>query len=191
VVTTGRAAVFLDRDGVVVVPEFRDGRSYAPTALEALRIYPQAAESLQKLRDAGYLLVLVTNQPDVGKGVIPVAVMAAMTARLEAELPLDRVEICTHTREDNCDCRKPKPGMLLQAAEALGIRLDRSFMIGDRESDILAGAAAGCRTIFVDLDYAAEPRPQAADWTVRSIAEAAACILAASESGENKHVQAR
>lgn len=180
-----RAAVFVDRDGVLVIPEFRDGRSYAPVAFEAFRLYEDAAPSLRKLKEAGFLVVVVSNQPDVGRGIIPTSVMDRMNAKLIAELPLDRIEICPHTREDRCDCRKPKPGMLLRAAQALGIRLDRSFMIGDRESDVLAGAAAGCRTVFVDLNYTGEPRPESADWTVGSIAEAAACILAATK-GESE-----
>jgi D-glycero-D-manno-heptose 1,7-bisphosphate phosphatase len=191
VVSTGARAVFLDRDGVIVVPEFRDGRSYAPTTIEAFALYPEAKRSLNRLRDAGYLLVVVTNQPDVGKGLISEAILTAMHERISAELPVDRIEVCRHTREDACDCRKPKAGMLLSAAKALGIDLDRSFMIGDRESDVLAGRTAGCRTIFIDLDYTSEPRPSEVDWSVRSISEAAEIILKATEFRENVHVSAR
>jgi D-glycero-D-manno-heptose 1,7-bisphosphate phosphatase len=177
--TGGRPAVFLDRDGVVVIPEFRDGRSFAPTTLESFRIYPDAAPSLARLKQAGFALVVVSNQPDIGNGLVTPALIDEMNRSLMADLPLDGIEICPHTREDDCDCRKPKPGMLQRAADRLGLKLDRSFMIGDRESDILAGESVGCRTIFVDLDYSAEPRPRSPDWTVRSVAEAANCILAA------------
>ncbi len=190
-VAAGRPAVFLDRDGVVVIPEFRDGRSFAPTTLESFRIYPDAAASLASLKRAGYALVVVSNQPDIGNGLVPQALIDEMSRRLMAELPLDGIEICPHTREDDCDCRKPKPGMLQRAADRLDLQLDRSFMIGDRESDIVAGEAVVCRLIFVDLDSSAEPKPRSPDWTVRSVAEAATCILAASaEPRESGYVPA-
>lgn len=188
--SAGARAVFIDRDGVLVVPEFRDGRSYAPTTLATFSLYPEAMKSLAALKSAGYLLVVVTNQPDVGRGIIGEDVLAAMHDKLLAALPVDRIEVCRHERKDACECRKPKAGMLLRAARELGIDLDRSFMIGDRESDVLAGRAAGCRTIFIDLDYTAEPRPQGADWTVRSISEAADVILHAAEYKETPRVEA-
>jgi D-glycero-D-manno-heptose 1,7-bisphosphate phosphatase len=171
-------AVFLDRDGVIVTPEFRDGRSFAPKTLDAFRLYDSAPECLRSLKQAGFLLVVVTNQPDVGKGEIAPETLDEMHRRMREALPIDDVRVCTHTREDGCACRKPRPGMLLGAAAALGIALDRSFMIGDRESDVAAGRAAGCRTIFIDLDYAAEPKPRDAHFRVRSLEQATACILA-------------
>ena len=172
----GRPAVFLDRDGVIVIPEFREGRSFAPTRLEQFRIYPTAAENLHRLKAAGYMLIVVTNQPDIGKGVIPFAVVEEMHRRLLRELPLDLIKMCAHTQSAGCECRKPKPGMLLAAAAELDLDLPRSFIVGDRKSDVEAGRAAGCRTVFIDLDYT-EARPSNADVTVRSIAEAADVIL--------------
>jgi D-glycero-D-manno-heptose 1,7-bisphosphate phosphatase len=171
-------AVFLDRDGVIVVPEFRDGRSFAPTTLDAFHLYGSAAQCLTRLKEAGFLLVVVTNQPDVGAGAIAVSVLDEMHRRMQAALPIDDIRVCTHTRADRCLCRKPQPGMLKDAAAALGIALDRSFMIGDRESDVAAGRAAGCQTVFIDLDYVAEPKPRETDFTVRSLEEATASILA-------------
>ena len=171
-------AVFLDRDGVIVTPEFREGRSFAPRTLDAFRLYESAPESLRSLKDAGFLLVVVTNQPDVGNGLMPLATLEDMHRRMRAALPIDDIGVCTHTRDDGCSCRKPLPGMLTSAARALGIALDRSFMIGDRESDVAAGRAAGCQTVFIDLDYAAEPKPRDAHFTVRSLQQATACILA-------------
>ena len=170
-------AVFLDRDGVIVIPEFRDGRSFAPTTLDSFRLYESAPACLRALKAAGFLLVVVTNQPDVGKGVIPMATIDEMHRRLRSALPIDDIQVCTHTREDHCLCRKPKPGMLTTASAALEISLDCSFMIGDRESDIAAGRAAGCKTVFIDLDYSAEPKPRHPDFTVRSLAEATDRIL--------------
>jgi D-glycero-D-manno-heptose 1,7-bisphosphate phosphatase len=171
-------AVFLDRDGVIVTPEFREGRSFAPKTLDAFRLYESAPECLKSLKDAGFLLVVVTNQPDVGKGDISLETLDEMHRRMREALPIDDIRVCIHTRDEGCSCRKPRPGMLTSAATALGIALDRSFMIGDRESDVAAGRAAGCQTVFIDLDYAAEPKPRDAHFTVRSLEQATACILA-------------
>jgi D-glycero-D-manno-heptose 1,7-bisphosphate phosphatase len=179
VVPAGRKAVFLDRDGVIVIPEFRDGRSFAPRRLEDFRFYPDAAESLARLKSKGFLLVVVSNQPDVGAGLIPEEVMVEMNRRLLASFPLDAIKICHHTRTMMCSCRKPKPGLLLEAAEELGIALSDSFMVGDRASDVEAGEAAGCRTVFIDLNYV-EPKPSSSEFTVRSISEAVEVIVATS-----------
>ena len=170
-------AVFLDRDGVLVVPEFRDGRSYAPTTLAQFRLDDSAPECLQDLKRAGYLLVVVTNQPDIGNGRVSPAVVDEMHQRLRAALPIDDIELCPHRQDEGCACRKPKPGMLIAATDRLGIALGRSFMVGDRASDIAAGRAAGCRTVLIDLGYTAEPTPDDADFTVHSLREATACIL--------------
>jgi D-glycero-D-manno-heptose 1,7-bisphosphate phosphatase len=170
-------AVFLDRDGVLVVPEMRDGRSFAPRSLEAFSLYPDAAASLARLKAAGYLLVVVTNQPDVGNGLVSAAVVNEMHRRMAQALPIDRIEMCPHSQSEACDCRKPRPGMLVNAARHCGIDLLGSVMVGDRSSDVEAGRAAGCKTVFIDLDYASELKPAAPDFTVRSIAEAADVIL--------------
>jgi D-glycero-D-manno-heptose 1,7-bisphosphate phosphatase len=177
-----RRAVFLDRDGVLIVPEMRGGRSYAPRRLGDFQIYPEAKDALTRLRDAGYLLVVVTNQPDVGKGLISQSTLDQMHERIRKELCVDRIEVCPHTQADECSCRKPKPGMLLNAARECQIDLTKSFMVGDRASDVAAGIAAGCKTIFIDLNYISELKPKSPHHTVRSIAEAAGVILAANES---------
>jgi transaldolase len=172
-----RRAVFLDRDGVLVVPEMRDGRSFAPRHLEAFGFYPEAKTALDRLKEAGYLLVVVTNQPDVGNGLISQSTIERMNDRILRELPIDRIEVCSHTKTEECKCRKPKPGMLLTAARECHIDLKNSFMVGDRASDVAAGVAAGCETVFIDLDYVSELKPQSPHHTVRSIAEAADIIL--------------
>jgi D-glycero-D-manno-heptose 1,7-bisphosphate phosphatase len=169
-------AVFLDRDGVIVVPEFRDRRSFAPRRLEDFRLYPEAAASLRRLKRSGFLLAVVTNQPDVGNGLVSRSEVDAMHAILMRELPVDVIKTCFHRREDDCACRKPRPGMLIAVADELGIDLTRSFMIGDRGSDIDAGRAAGCATVFIDLGYA-EPAPASPDYVVCSLAEAADVII--------------
>jgi D-glycero-D-manno-heptose 1,7-bisphosphate phosphatase len=175
----GRKAVFLDRDGVIVVPEFRDGRSFAPVRLQDYRFYPEASAALSRLKSAGYLLIVVTNQPEVGRGLIPEEVLAEMHRRLLASLPIDFVKVCRHTAEDRCSCRKPKPGMLLESANELGISLPDSYMVGDRATDVEAGHAAGCRTVFIDLGYTGEAKPDSASFRVSSIDHAADVILAA------------
>jgi transaldolase len=175
--TKAKRAVFLDRDGVLVVPEMRNGRGFAPRSLEAFSIYPRAAESLTRLKAAGYLLVVVTNQPDIGNGLVSVDVVNEMHRLMAQALPIDRIELCPHSQPEACDCRKPKPGMLINAARHCGIDLAGSVMIGDRSSDVEAGRAAGCRTVFMDLDYASEVERTASDYTVRSLAEAADVIL--------------
>jgi D-glycero-D-manno-heptose 1,7-bisphosphate phosphatase len=172
-----RPAVFLDRDGVIVIPEFRDRRSFAPRRLADFRLYPEAVDSLQRLKRAGFVLAVITNQPDVGNGLTARDEVEAMHALMRRELPLDAVKVCFHTRVDGCRCRKPSPGMILDAARELGVDLARSYMVGDRASDVAAGRAAGCTTVFIDRDYA-EDAPDAPDHVARSIAQAADIILA-------------
>jgi D-glycero-D-manno-heptose 1,7-bisphosphate phosphatase len=175
---TAPAAVFLDRDGVINRPVVRDGLPYPPADVEEFVIYDDVAAGCARLKAAGYLLVVATNQPDVGRGTQAQARVEAMHAVMAAELPIDRVEVCYHPggAASACACRKPAPGMLLQAAEALSIPLSRSYMIGDRWRDIDCGHAAGCRTIFVDRGYAENLR-QVPDFTVGSFAEAVDIIL--------------
>jgi len=183
-------AVFLDRDGVLVVPEMRNGRGYAPRSLAAFRIYPDAAESLARLKAAGYLLVVVTNQPDIGNGLVSADVVDEMHRLLAQALPIDRIEMCPHSQSEGCDCRKPKPGMLISAARHYGIDLAASVMVGDRFSDMEAGRAAGCRTVFMDLDDVSEVKPMPADFAARSIAEAADVILSAMPSNRGAAMRA-
>lgn len=177
-----RVAVFLDRDGVIVVPDFRNGRSYAPRTMEGFKFYPDALASMERLKQAGFLLVVVTNQPDVGAGLISQGTIDLMHDKMVGQLPVDAVKSCFHTQAENCSCRKPMPGMILEAARDLKIALADSFMVGDRASDIQAGRAAGCKTIFIDLGYSGELVPTEQDFTVHSIAEAAECILNVTEN---------
>ncbi len=172
-----RRAIFLDRDGVLNQARVVAGKPHPPATLEELVILPGVVEALAKLRKAGYLLVVVTNQPDVARGTQRREVVEAMHEKMRRELPLDRVEVCYEDGEQT-PRRKPNPGMLLDAAAALGIDLAASFMVGDRWRDIEAGQRADCRTIFIDYGYD-EPRPEPpADFTARSLADAAQWILA-------------
>lgn len=171
-------AVFLDRDGVLTIPLFREGRSFAPLTLEEFELYPEIAGSLNALKRQGFLLIVVTNQPEVGRGRLGQETLREMHRRLSAALPVDAIKVCPHTPEDQCNCRKPLPGMLLEAAKEFDICLPASYMIGDRAGDILAGHAAGCRSIFVDLGYTAETSPLEPDAVVSSLQAAVDWILA-------------
>ena len=171
-----RPAVFLDRDGVINAAVVRDGKPYPPASVSVLEILPGVPDALAELKRAGYVLVVVTNQPDVARGKTPRATIDAIHARLRAELPLDAIYACFHDDADRCACRKPGPGMLLDAARDLDLDLSRSFMVGDRWRDTDAGVAAGCRAIFLDRHYL-ERKPTTFDVELSSLAEAAAWIL--------------
>jgi D-glycero-D-manno-heptose 1,7-bisphosphate phosphatase len=171
-------AVFLDRDGVINRALTRDGKPYPPSGLHEFEILPGVQEACRQLKAAGFLLVVATNQPDVGRGTLPQAAVEAIHAHLCRLLPIDRVEVCYHPGRgaSDCDCRKPRPGMLRRAANDLGIDLARSWMVGDRWRDIACGHAAGCRTIFIDYSYDEEMK-QAPDFLCKSLLEAAGIIL--------------
>ena len=174
-----RRAVFLDRDGVINRALTREGKPYPPSSLAEFEILPGVAEACSRLKAAGFLLIVATNQPDVGRGTMPQSVVEDLHAFMCRQLPLDRVEVCYHPGKglSECDCRKPKPGMLLRAARESDISLDQSWMVGDRWRDVDCGRAAGCRTIFLDWGYD-EALRSAPDFRVRSLGEAAEIILA-------------
>jgi D-glycero-D-manno-heptose 1,7-bisphosphate phosphatase len=172
-----RRAVFLDRDGVLNASVIRQGKPYPPDSIEELTILPGVSDALRNLRDAGFINIVVTNQPDVGAGKQQVQVVEAMNNQLREALPLDDVKVCYHTDNQKCDCRKPNPGMLLEAAKDHGIDLRQSFLVGDRWRDVAAGQAAGCSCcFFVDYEYH-EQRPEQPYIAVKSLSEAAAIIL--------------
>jgi len=168
-------AVFLDRDGVINRAVMRDGKPHPPDRVEDLEVLDGVPDALRKLRGAGFRLIVVTNQPDVARGTQTREAVEAMHARLTAELPVDEVVACYHDG-DECDCRKPKPGALVAAAQRHGVELEESFMVGDRWRDIEAGQRAGCRCLFVDHGYA-ERQPAGSFVRVPSLAAAAEWIL--------------
>lgn len=172
-----RPAVFLDRDGVLNAPEFRDGRSYAPRRLSDFHLYPDAAPSVARLKSAGFATVVATNQPDVAVGLTPLWAVEAMHARLRVATGVDLIEVSYDRSGAPARRRKPAPGMLFDAAATLAIDLAASWMVGDRAGDVVAGRSAGCRTVFVDRGYTAEPAPDAPDAVVSSLGEAVDFIL--------------
>lgn len=175
-VTDVRKAVFLDRDGVINRALVRDGKPYPPSNLAALEILPGVSQAMQSLHEAGWLLIVVTNQPDVARGTIPQADVEAINQYLHQCLPIDEFRTCYHDSGDGCDCRKPLPGALLAAAKAHSIDLAASYMVGDRWRDTEAGERAGCQTIFLDYGYS-EKQPENFNHRVRSLLEAADIIL--------------
>ncbi len=170
-------AVFLDRDGIINSALVKDGKPYSPRTLAELEILPGVPGALESLRQARFKLIVVTNQPDVARGKQSREAVEQLHQKLkESDLAIDAFYVCYHDTADLCDCRKPRPGMLLAAARDLHLDLRHSFMVGDRWRDIEAGQHAGCASIFVDYHYA-EPRPQPPFVTVGSTAEAAQFIL--------------
>jgi D-glycero-D-manno-heptose 1,7-bisphosphate phosphatase len=167
-------AVFLDRDGVINRAVVRDGKPYPPDTVDELEVLPGVAEALARLKAAGYALVIVTNQPDVARGRQTEETVRAMHDRLAAALPIDEFRVCWHDDADNCDCRKPKPGLLTRAPH---YDLGRSIMVGDRWRDIEAGRRAGClAAILIDYGYH-EKLTEEPDARLQSLSEAADWIL--------------
>ena len=171
-----KTAVFLDRDGVLNPPDERDGRTRAPVTLEAFRLYPWAAEAVCRLRDAGLLCFVVTNQPEVATGELARDVLDAMHLRLKRETGVDAIYVCPHVDADGCDCRKPRPGLLRRAAEEWGVDLGASFLVGDRWRDIEAGVTAGCTTVLVEGSSGAGGR---AHFRAATLVDAVTVILEA------------
>ena len=178
----GVKVVFLDRDGVINHPVIQKGKPYAPRSLKDFVLYEDGPKQLQILKNAGFILVVVTNQPDVGHGVVSRAVVEEMNKLIENNLPIDLIKTCFHRQDENCICRKPKSAMLRQAI----VQLDRapiqfSCIVGDRWSDIECGKEFGCKTFFIDRNYKADPKPVAPDFVVYSLEEAVKKILVLNE----------
>lgn len=176
-----RRAVFLDRDGVINANLERDGRPVAPTTLAEFRLLPGAEDAVRLLKARGFLVIVITNQPDVADGLTEPATVEAMHEIIRARLPIDDIRTCFHNDAAGCDCRKPKPGLILAAAAEHDIDLARSYVVGDRWRDVTAGRAAGCFTIFIDYSYPQEG-PNLPDMVVKSLPEAAVIILRREES---------
>ena len=156
-----KKAIFLDRDGVVNKAFIRNGLPTSPISLNELEILPGVKESILRLKKLNYICLLVTNQPDVSRGKIEKKTVIEMNNFLKKEIGLNDIFVCYHDDKDNCKCRKPKPGMIIQASKKWDIDVRKSFMIGDRWRDIQAGISAGCKTIFIDNNYNEDKRVKA------------------------------
>jgi D-glycero-D-manno-heptose 1,7-bisphosphate phosphatase len=168
-----KRAVFLDRDGVLNPMVERRGRWGAPLALDAFEPYPWAAESVARLKARGLLCLVTTNQPEIATGELDPAVLEAMHRRLAHDVAVDAIYVCPHVDADRCACRKPRPGLLEQAAGEWGVDPARSFLVGDRWRDIDAGRAVGCTAILVDGPEAGSARP---DHRARDLRDAVTTI---------------
>jgi D-glycero-D-manno-heptose 1,7-bisphosphate phosphatase len=173
----GSRAVFLDRDGVINRAIVCMGKPYPPARLEDVEILPGSSLSLRRLADYGYVLIGITNQPDVARGNQSRDTVESINTLIQSSLPIREILVCYHDNADECDCRKPKPGLILKAAQKYGIDLSRSWMVGDRWKDIAAGQAAGLKTIFVDYHYSEEYNCAPADFIVEDTSFLADIIL--------------
>jgi transaldolase len=169
-------AVFFDRDGVLNHAPIRDGTPQSPREIGEVVLTEGAYELLEALRGRGFRLVVVTNQPDVARGKISRDAAHRINRYICDQLPIDAIEICEHDDADDCDCRKPRPGMITRAARRHGIALSQSFVVGDRWRDIEAGRRAGCRTILVGDGYGDRLRSPP-DVTVATLGAAVDWIL--------------
>lgn len=166
--------VFLDRDGVLNRTIVRDGVTHPPGTLAEFELLPGVMEACARLAAAGWVLVVVTNQPDVARGAQTRENIDEIHSHLRTVLPLTDIRACFHDGPDGCDCRKPKPGMVLAAAQQWRLDLSRSYLVGDRWSDIVAGQTAGVTSLLVETPYSGRTRctpdavvpdlPAAADW---------------------------
>ena len=171
--TALRPAVFLDRDGVLNEVVERDGKPASPRSLDQFRLAPDLA-AVNQLRDAGLAVFIITNQPDVSRGYTPVSLLQAMFAEIRAHAHIDDVRACVHDDHDDCPCRKPRPGMILDLAEHWNVDVTASYVIGDMWRDMDAARAAGCTGILLRRAY---NRTAQADHTVTTLSDAVALIL--------------
>jgi len=169
-------AVFLDRDGVINRAIVLDRKPYAQINFKKLKILKGVTEALDALYKAGWLLIVVTNQPDVVRGKAKLSEVKLINKYLKERLPISKFYTCYHESDDGCECRKPLPGSFLKAKKLQKIDLYKSYMIGDRWSDIEAGNKAGCTTIFIDYNYN-ERVAKNFNYKVKSLLEAAKIIL--------------
>lgn len=181
-VSNGRRAVFLDRDGVLNRAVVRNGKPYPPMGLHELEIIAGAAEALRRLKNAGFVLIGVTNQPDVARGTQKREIVDAINTKILAELPLAEILICFHDDKDKCHCRKPFPGLLIQASKHHGIDLKKSYMIGDRWRDIECAHNAGCKAILIDCGYAEKGPTQPPEYTTKLLMDAVEWIIGDNQS---------
>ena len=164
---------------MLIAAVVRDGVPRPPGDVDEVEVLPGVAEACTRLRTAGFELVVVTNQPDIARGTQTKEAVRRVNDVLLMTLPLDEFVVCPHDDADGCACRKPNPGMLVDAAQRRGIDLDASFMVGDRWRDVEAGLRAGCRTVFVDRGY--DERSVQPDASVSDLGEAAVWILETDE----------
>jgi len=162
------AAVFLDRDGTLNKNIWRNGKLTPPYSHDEIEIINGTQEAISALRKLNYIPVIITNQPDVSRGIVSLQDVDKINKTICEKLKIDYVYMCIHDDKDGCQCRKPRPGMIHKAAQDLNLTLNKSILIGDRWRDIHAGQAAGCKSYFID-NYYDEPKPKPPYDTVTSV----------------------
>ena len=172
-----RRGVFLDRDGVINRAIVRNGLPYPPRHLNDVEILPGVPEAVDRIRQAGFVVIVVTNQPDVARGTTTREMVDAINGAIRGRVLVDELMTCFHDDSENCDCRKPRPGQFFRARDHYGLDLASSFMVGDRWRDIKAAANAGCRSVFIDHGYAEPFLSSEPNFTCRSLVEAAVWII--------------
>jgi len=145
--------VFLDRDGVINKVVLRKGEVSSPRKIEEFEFLPNICSALKKFQEIGFLNIIFTNQPDISRGLLKKEELEKMNKLILSSLPIDEIIFCPHDDKDNCSCRKPKPGMILEAAKKHFIDLRKSYVVGDGQRDIEAGRAAGCKTFLIKTEY--------------------------------------
>jgi len=169
-----KKAIFLDSDGVLNKAIMKDGKPVAPTTLSELDIPEEVKPALDRLKAAGYLLICVTNKPDIARGLMTQEAVDTIYEKMRRDLPLDDFFMCY---VENSACYKPQPGLLFDAAKKHAIDLSQSYMIGDRWRDVEAGHHAGCKTVWIDRGYAEKKPTPPAHYTAHSLTEATQWIL--------------
>ena len=182
---TGRSAVFLDRDGVLNRLVERDGGWFSPRRIEDFELFPWTTDSLIKLKSAGFCLIVVTNQPDIARGYMSMNDLDLMHSHLQTMAPVDAILVCPHDTPDACPCRKPRIGLFTRGIEMFSITPETSWTIGDRESDVIAGHAAGTQVIHI---LSGQDQERIGDETVSlmNLREAADFILNSSDGERSK-----
>lgn len=175
-----KKAVFLDRDGVINHVKLLENKPYPPSSLAELRYCDGAREAIGNLLENEFLVVVVTNQPDIARKSTTHYAIDRIHARMRKDLGIQHFYVCPHDDRDCCDCRKPKPGLLFKAASDLEIDLNKSYLVGDRWKDITAGQAAGCVNFYINYNYS-EVKPNIPYDEVSSLGEAVSIILESNE----------
>ena len=171
-----KRAVFLDRDGVINRAFVFGGVPTPPKSLDQVEILTGVNEAIELLRERNFVIVVVTNQPDVARGLVSQESVEEINTYLSQKLGIKHFYTCLHDDSDECNCRKPKPGLIMEAARELDSDLHKSFMVGDRWRDIAAGQAVGCKCFFIDYKYD-EISPVLPFTKVSSLIEATRMIL--------------
>ena len=169
------SAIFLDRDGVVNYSIIREKKPYAPICLDELKIIPEIKSVIDFFKIRKFMVFVITNQPDVARGNVIKDEVEKINASILSQLSIDEIFTCYHDNQDQCECRKPKPGAFIILSQKYNIDLSKSIMVGDRAKDIEAAKNANCPSVFIDYNYN-EPKPVDQNYTVDSVEGLLACL---------------